>query len=145
MGLFNFLGKVGERIFQPGDAKKGDAIKAHLGKLGLPSNIDVDVDGERVILKGTVADQATREKVILAAGNIEGISAVDDSGLSAPDAAPGEVSTFYEVVGGDTLSAIAQKHYGDPNKYNIIFEANRPMLSHPDKIYPGQRLRIPKV
>jgi len=47
------------------------------------------------------------------------------------------------VVKGDTLSAIAKKYYGDANKYNAIFEANKPMLTHPDKIYPGQKLRIP--
>lgn len=52
-------------------------------------------------------------------------------------------SMFYTVQKGDTLSAIAKKHYGDANAYNSIFEANRPMLEHPDRIYPGQVLRIP--
>ena len=47
------------------------------------------------------------------------------------------------MVKGDTLSKIAKEHYGNANLYNKIFEANRPMLSHPDKIYPGQKLRIP--
>jgi nucleoid-associated protein YgaU len=47
------------------------------------------------------------------------------------------------VVSGDNLSKIAKKFYGDANKYPVIFEANKPMLSHPDKIYPGQMLRIP--
>ena len=50
---------------------------------------------------------------------------------------------FYTVRKGDTLSAIAKRHYGDANAYNSIFEANRPMLDHPDRIYPGQVLRIP--
>ena len=44
---------------------------------------------------------------------------------------------------GDNLSKISKMHYGDPNKYMTIFEANKPMLKHPDKIYPGQMLRIP--
>jgi nucleoid-associated protein YgaU len=48
-------------------------------------------------------------------------------------------------VSGDNLSHIARKYYGDANKYPVIFEANRPMLSHPDKIYPGQSLRIPPL
>lgn len=52
---------------------------------------------------------------------------------------------MYTVQKGDTLSAIAKKHYGDASKYNAIFEANKPMLTHPDKIYPGQVLRIPKL
>ena len=50
---------------------------------------------------------------------------------------------YHTVVKGDTLSAIAKKYYGDASKYPEIFEANKPMLKHPDKIYPGQSLRIP--
>ena len=50
---------------------------------------------------------------------------------------------MYVVVSGDTLSKISKEFYGSPNKYQQIFEANKPMLSHPDKIYPGQVLRIP--
>ena len=53
--------------------------------------------------------------------------------------------TFHTVASGDTLSAIARKVYGDANKYPVIFEANKPMLSNPDKIYPGQVLRIPAL
>lgn len=44
---------------------------------------------------------------------------------------------------GDTLSKIAKDMYGDADKYPQIFEANKPMLKDPDKIYPGQVLRIP--
>ena len=58
-------------------------------------------------------------------------------------AAAAAEARFHTVVRGDTLSAIAKQFYGDAGKYNAIFEANRPMLSHPDKIYPGQVLRIP--
>ena len=46
---------------------------------------------------------------------------------------------------GDTLSGIAKTVYGKASKYPVIFEANRPMLSDPDKIYPGQVLRIPPL
>ncbi|MFD0739469.1 LysM peptidoglycan-binding domain-containing protein [Lysobacter koreensis] len=52
-------------------------------------------------------------------------------------------SKTYTVEAGDSLSAIAKKVYGDAGKYNKIFEANQPMLKDPDKIYPGQVLRIP--
>jgi len=48
------------------------------------------------------------------------------------------------VEKGDTLSAISKRVYGDANKYQKIFEANKPMLSDPNKIYPGQVLRIPE-
>jgi nucleoid-associated protein YgaU len=47
------------------------------------------------------------------------------------------------VRSGDTLSKIAKDAYGDANAYMQIFEANKPMLSNPDRIYPGQVLRIP--
>ena len=85
-------------------------------------------------------DQETQEKVILAAGNVEGVSAVDNM-MSVEQSAP--AAQFYTVVKGDTLSKIAKQFYGDANAYMGIFEANKPMLSHPDKIYPGQNLRIP--
>ena len=49
------------------------------------------------------------------------------------------------VTDNDTLSKIAKHYYGDMMKYPVIFEANKPMLSHPDKIYPGQVLRIPAL
>jgi nucleoid-associated protein YgaU len=52
-------------------------------------------------------------------------------------------SRFYTVKSGDTLSKISKEFYSDPNRYNAIFEANKPMLEDPDKIYPGQVLRIP--
>ena len=79
-----------------------------------------------------------KEKIILAVGNVEGIATVeaDHDGDDAP--------VFHTVVKGDTLSAIARKTLGNANRYAEIFEANKPMLTHPDKIYPGQVLRIPK-
>jgi len=56
---------------------------------------------------------------------------------------PEPEAKFYTVVSGDSLSKIAKEYYGNAMKYPVIFEANKPMLSHPDKIYPGQVLRIP--
>lgn len=52
-------------------------------------------------------------------------------------------SRTYTVKAGDSLSKIAKEMYGESSKYNQIFEANQPMLKDPDKIYPGQVLRIP--
>ena len=60
-------------------------------------------------------------------------------------AQPADESQWHTVAKGDTLSAISKKYYGDANKYTAIFEANKPMLTHPDKIYPGQKLRIPAL
>jgi len=52
---------------------------------------------------------------------------------------------MYTVKSGDSLSKIAKAHYGDAMKYPVIFEANKPQLTDPDKIYPGQVLRIPPL
>ncbi len=54
-----------------------------------------------------------------------------------------DATQWHEVVKGDTLSKIALKYYGDASLYPRIFEANRDILSHPDKIQVGQKLRIP--
>ncbi|HEU0199993.1 MAG TPA: peptidoglycan-binding protein LysM, partial [Burkholderiaceae bacterium] len=89
---------------------------------------------------GVAKDQETKEKVLLAAGNVEGVAAVEDM-MSVDRSAP--AAQFYTVVKGDTLSKIAKQFYGNANDYPRIFEANKPMLTHPDKIYPGQNLRIP--
>ena len=49
----------------------------------------------------------------------------------------------YVVVSGDSLSKIAKREYGNAKEWNRIFEANRDILKDPDKIYPGQKLKIP--
>jgi len=54
-------------------------------------------------------------------------------------------SRFYTVKSGDTLGKIAKEFYGNAGKYPVIFEANKPMLKDPDRIYPGQVLRIPEA
>ena len=79
---------------------------------------------------------------MLALGNVTGIATVDDR-INVVHPKP--ESTFYEVKSGDSLSKIAKAHYGDAMKYPLIFEANKPMLKDPDKIYPGQVLRIPPL
>lgn len=81
----------------------------------------------------------------MAAGNIKGIDSVDDRVSIDEQVEPATENQFYTVISGDYLSKISKKVYGDANKYNVIFEANRPMLDHPDKIYPGQVLVIPKL
>ena len=145
MGLFTFLKDVGEKIFGGGEAK-AEELKKSLDAHGLDAkDIQVQVDGDQVVLKGSVKDQATLEKVVLAVGNNVGVAGVktDDIAVSTP----AEESVFYTVKSGDTLWKIAEAHYGKGkgDQYNIIFEANTPMLKHPDKIYPGQVLRIPPL
>ena len=50
---------------------------------------------------------------------------------------------YYIIKSGDNLSKISKQFYGDPNKYNRIFEANREVIKDADKIFPGQKIRIP--
>lgn len=119
--------------------RKVEALKAELRALGLGSkDVHLTLRGDTVKVESRGADRETMEKLILAVGNIEGIAKVE---ADLPEAAAEPV--FHTVQKGETLSAIAKQHLGDANRYNAIFEANRPMLSHPDKIYPGQVLRIP--
>ncbi|MBR9861821.1 peptidoglycan-binding protein LysM [Neptunicoccus cionae] len=139
MGLWSFVKDAGKSVF--GGAAEAapaeDALKKEIADLGLDATgLDIKVDGDTVSVGGTAVSQEMKEKVILAVGNVEGVAAVDDS-------AGGDDPVFHTVEKGDTLWAISQKALGDGNRYNEIFEANKPMLSHPDKIYPGQVLRIP--
>ncbi|MGD9508543.1 MAG: peptidoglycan-binding protein LysM [Geminicoccaceae bacterium] len=153
MGLISFIKEAGRKLgigsaeaTQPEgsavpDTPTVDALKAEIKGLGLNvKDLAVDVHGDTVKVSGTAPDQATKEKLVVALGNVAGVAAVDES-VAAEKAEPEAV--IYVVKKGDTLSAIAQKHYGKASKYRTIFEANRPMLKDPDKIYPGQALRIP--
>ncbi len=149
MGLFSFIKNAGAKIFNrnkteeaasPVELSREDALKAEVAKLGIPvSGLDIELC-EQVIVKGRTGTSAEREKVILALGNVEGIGCVEDH-IDVDNPEP--EANFYTVQKGDSLSLISKAQYGDPMKYNAIFEANKPMLSHPDKIYPGQVLRIP--
>ena len=146
MALFDFFKRdKGKELFEANaDAqKRADAIRAEIQRLGLPGDINVDVQGGKVKITGDVPDEATRQKLMMIVGNVKYIEAVDDSGITGgqPQARQPKV---HEVQSGDTLSAIAKKHYGDANAYQRIFEANRPMLKDPDDIYPGQVLVIPE-
>ncbi len=144
MGLISFVKNVGEKIFGGNEAQaaSADELKKELDKHGLDAEgLDIAVDGDKVIVKGKANDSATAEKIAIALGNTIGVAEVDNQ-LEAGSAET--ESNFYTVVSGDTLSKIAKEQYGNANDYMKIFEANKPMLSHPDKIYPGQVLRIPK-
>ncbi|MFD1333462.1 peptidoglycan-binding protein LysM [Methylopila musalis] len=143
MGVFDFIRDVGEKLFGASEAQAApaDKIKDELAKHGLDAgDVTVEVDGDTVKISGAAPSNEVREKIILAAGNTLGVSKVEES-ITVANAEP--EATFYTVKKGDTLSKIAQEQYGQANRYPDIFEANKPLLSHPDKIYPGQVLRIP--
>ena len=143
MGLWNFIKGAGKKIGIGGSdaVEPAVALKAEIEELGLDaSGVEIAVDGDTVQLSGEAVSQEVKEKVILAMGNVDGIAAVDDTATAADNAPAG---TTHTVEKGDTLWAIAAKTMGNGARYQEIFEANKPMLSHPDKIYPGQVLRIP--
>ena len=122
-------------------SKRATALEAHVGKLGLPvEGVKIKVADDVAYVKGKVPTQAEREKIVLAVGNVAGIAKVEDR-LEVTNPQP--EARYYTVVKGDTLSKISKEMYGDANKYPQIFEANKPLLTHPDKIYPGQVLRVP--
>ena len=146
MALFDFFKRdKGKDLFEANaDAqKRAEAIRGEIKRLGLPGDINVEVEGSRVKVTGDVPDEATRQKLAMIVGNVKYIDAVDDSGLSgvAPQTRQPKV---HEVQSGDTLSAIAKQHYGDANAYQKIFAANQPMLKDANDIYPGQVLIIPE-
>lgn len=130
-----------EQVRELHDRRKAAALVKVIEQMGFKvSELGVRVDDDKVTLTGEAPSQADREKIVLLVGNHEGIGSVDDKMTVAKQEPEGK---YYEVKKGDTLSKIAKEHYGNANKYPVIFEANKPMLKDPDEIYPGQRLRIP--
>ncbi len=143
MGIFDFIKDVGSNILGKGneDKKIKELLNKELGDR--ITDLEVEFKDSTVYLSGTCDSQATREKGILLAGNIKGVESVNDENFTAP-AAEEEVE-FYTVQRGDSLSKIAKRYYGNAMKYPEIFEANREVIKDPDLIYPGQKLRIPKL
>ena len=147
MGLWDFVKNAGKSL-GIGDAKAEEpappapeALKKEVEDLGLKTEgLDIKVDGDTVKVSGKALTQEDKEKVIIAVGNVAGVAKVDEAIESPePDATP----VFHTVVKGDTLWKISERTLGNGARYKEIFEANRPMLEDPDKIYPGQMLRIP--
>jgi nucleoid-associated protein YgaU len=167
MGLFSFLKAAGAKLMGGGSAANDAAEAAKASEANLEAlkeaanknksaqlvsqvlghgidveNLDIVVDDDTATIYGQVGSTSEKEKVVLIVGNTEGIATVDDRIsviVEEPEAA------FYTVKSGDSLSKIAKEVYGDMMKYPIIFEANKPMLTSPDLIYPGQVLRIPAL
>ena len=147
MGLFTFAKHVGEKLFGASDAQAATAeeLKKEAAKHGLPTDgVNVTVSGDKVQVSGTAASTEQAEKIILAMGNTLGVSQIENNLVVTKETPQ---SKMYTVEKGDTLWKIAETNYGKGhgNAYNTIFDANKPMLSDPDKIYPGQVLRIPPM
>jgi nucleoid-associated protein YgaU len=159
MGLLDFVKNAGAKLSGKEKAEeraraeakeeaheellKGVSLMHHVVALGLKiEKMSILFDDGVATIQGVCPSQSEKEKVILAVGNVAGVAQVDDQLIVE---APEPEAVFYTVVSGDTLSKIAREQYGDAMKYPVIFEANRPMLTDPDKIYVGQVLRIPPL
>ena len=168
MGLFSFIKNAGAKVFGIGKTtdeeaaaakakarREADAAELRLEEAAARNleetindlqlrveNLNVFVDDDMARVSGKAYDQSTKEKVVLVIGNTSGISTVDDQ-MTVEHVEP--EAKFHTVVSGDTLSKIAKTYYGNAMKYPQIFEANKPMLTDPDKIYPGQVLRVPNL
>lgn len=141
-GLFDFIRNIGKKVFQQNDddAAKAEKIKQSLEPLNIP-DLKVDYKNGQVQLSGGAASPEQKEKAVLIAGNIADVEKVNADALQAP--AQQEKVEYYIIQSGDTLSKIAQHYYGDAAAYNRIFEANREVIEDPNKIFPGQKIRIP--
>jgi nucleoid-associated protein YgaU len=147
MGLLDFAANIGRKIFDR-EEEGGTAIKSHIeeNNPGI-EDLNVEVKDGVAVLKGVAANEAAKEKAVLMAGNVQGVKEVrvDDVQLSPEAASASAIEVeFYEIQSGDSLSKIAKQFYGDANKYPQIFEANKEVIQDPDKIFPGQKIRIPK-
>jgi nucleoid-associated protein YgaU len=157
MSLLSVIKEAGEKLFRhdtpaasasadelkAANDQAADAIMTYIEAQGLKATgLTVMYDGTTgtVTVYGVAPDQATKEKIVLCCGNVKNVASVNDQ-MTVDQSAP--EAQYYTVVKGDNLSKISKQHYGDPNKYTKIFEANQPMLKSPDLIYPGQVLRIP--
>ena len=147
MSIFNFIKDAGKACGDSAGKVSAEVLKKELDSHGLGTDgVQVSVQDDKVVLEGAVKDQSIFEKALLAVGNVTGVSEVRADGLKVAGASAGQTA-FYTVKAGDPLWKIAEASYGKGkgDKHTTIFEANKPMLSHPDKIYPGQVLRIPAL
>ena len=145
MSILDFAKDMGRQLFDRDDVA-ADRIKQNLEITLSPiKNLDVEYDGV-VTLCGECMSAGDRDQAVLLAGNVKGVERVVADKLTAPPPKakePEEKFEFYEIKSGDTLSGIAKRYYKDAMKYTRIFEANKGVIDDPNKIYPGQKIKIP--
>lgn len=146
MGLFDFAADIGKKVFGIGDADAAEQVQREIEVVNPGvSNLEVSMDGDACTLTGECESAAAKEKTILVAGNTLGVGSVNADGLTAPEPITVEEDQYYTIESGDTLWGIAAKTMGNGAKYTEIFEANKEVIQDPDKIFPGQKIRIPKA
>ncbi len=173
--LLDFAKHIGRKVFDTDAEAADNILKHIQANNPGVDTLRVSFDDGLVTLTGRAGDQAAKEKVVLMAGNVKGVERVDADGISvipsitdeqraaaglpekkapasrepvaeAAEAAPAAAeSRFYVIQKGDTLYGIAKEFYGNGMKYKQLFEANREVIEDPDKIYPGQKIRVPEL
>lgn len=158
MSLFDFVRDIGNTLFHD-DEKASEAIKAHI-EADNPGIEQLEAIYQKgfVTLRGQSHSWEAVEKAVLMAGNVHGVEkVVSEIQVTEPtDSAPKALSPaeetatapevdYYTIVPGDTLSALAKRFYGDASQYSRLFEANREVIKDPDKIFVGQKIRIPQT
>ena len=145
MGLFDFVGDIGKKIFSKAE-DASEAVTKHIAEdnPGI-DNVEVTVQDGVVKIQGTAASAMALEKAILMAGNVAGIRSVEADGVAiqSGETLAGD-DEFYVIQKGDTLWKIAEKTYGNGAKYTAIVDANKEVIKDADKIFPGQKIRLPK-
>ena len=145
MGFLDFVKDAGRQLFDT-DAEAADNIRQFIDiKTSGIKNLDVQFDDGVATICGDCPNEATRNSAIMIAGNVKGVEKVVADGLTFPEPKEEEKEKFevYEIVSGDTLGGIAKRYYGNASQYTRIHEANKELISDPNKIYPGQKIRIP--
>lgn len=145
MSLLDFAKDVGRQLFDT-DAEAADSIRQHLEiKLSGIKNLDVKFDDGVATICGECVNEATRSSALLIAGNVKGVEKLIADDLTFPEPAEEEQEKIeiYEIVSGDTLGGIAKRFYGKASLYTRIHAANKELIPDPNKIYPGQKIKIP--
>jgi nucleoid-associated protein YgaU len=145
MGFLDFVKDAGRQLFDTDD-EAADNIRQFIDiKTSGIKNLDVQFDDGVATICGDCPNEATRNSAVLIAGNVKGVEKVVADGLTFPEPKEEEKEKFevYEIVSGDTLGGIAKRYYGNASQYTRIHAANKELISDPNKIYPGQKIRIP--
>ena len=138
MGLLSFAIDAGKKLLGLGNDEENIKKEILENSSTMPiENLDIKIEGDKIVLAGDASEEV-KAKAALIAGNIKGISEVTVEGIN-------EEEEYYEIQAGDNLSKVSKKFYGNPNHYNAIFKANKEVIKDMDLIYPGQKIRIPKI
>lgn len=145
MGLFDFARDIGKKIFGK-EEEAPAALEQHINEDNPGVNgLKVEVKDGVASLSGEATSAEAMEKAVLMAGNAMGIQEVKADGMTIADGSQvGGDDEFYVIQKGDSLWKIAENAYGNGSKYTKIVEVNREVIKDADKIFPGQKIRIPK-